>query len=1053
MSEQKRLRILCFGNPLHGDDGFGPTVSLALRRKVLPAGVEVIDCGTRGLDALHLFEDCTNLIIIDAMAGERPGTLHELSPHQVPVETAGSGGHGAGVGYLLAAVREMVAKPPIIKIIAVEIGAVKSFSPGLSLEVAAAVSGAIELIQHCCAAMAGHDPDELVNELDMLRQANQALEAELTKCTEALDQLISEQENQNDELRQRSRQLAMLQGTVDRAIDTMAEIIVMLGPDGRVTRVNRLLEIELGYTPESLVKGYFEDCLPPASQNALRALLPASAKPPLLLNAIRSAGGHFVAELNFRRADATSDNDTEGSVPYLVHASLIHSQAGKLEGAIVISTNISVLKAREKALRNNERQLHETAEELRKHRDNLAAMVEEQTRDLRHAKEQAEEASRAKSEFLSNMSHEVRTPLNAILGLSDLCLQTPLNAQQNQHLSKIRLAADHLLGIINDILDFSRIEAGKLSIEKLSFELPSLLEEISDLLLGRIEEKNLELCVDIATEATRSFVGDPLRLKQVIINLLGNAIKFSEKGSVRLGCTLESADNASSLLHFSVSDEGIGISPEQQAALFSAFSQADSSTTRRFGGSGLGLVISKRLVELMGGRIWLESTPGKGSVFHFTVRLDNAPGVPLLIEELRNHLAQYAGRTVLITDDNPVATRALAAQCHQLGLQADICPSGESALAALAQADANYLAALIDWHLPTGMDGVETMREIRKTVGHRAPPLILLSSQKASSTSAVANLPADELLIKPCSVRHLYAALARLLRLPEITLRTPSAPAIDLSGIALLNNADILVVDDIELNRDLMRELFATAGLNIRLACNGKEAIAAILTKKPDLVLMDCQMPVMDGFSATRALRAQAEYAGLPIIALTAGALDHDREQCFAAGMNAYVTKPVNLEKLLRVVAEQLSPGTKVPMMEEQAPQPSPPPTTGMAAARAEAMKLPDLPGIDVAGGLMRVRNKTDFYCRMLVKFRDTHGAALAADLRTALDNGNRPEAIRLAHSVKGIALSLGIDGLGERALHLETKLKNPAAIDVSQEVELLLTDLAQIRQTLQALG
>ncbi len=1053
MSEHKRLRILCFGNALHGDDGFGPTVSLALRRKALPTGVEVVDCGTRGLDAWHLFEDCTNVIIIDAMAGEQPGRLHELDPHQVPVESAGSGGHGAGVGYLLAAIREMIAKPPIIKVIAVEIGAVKSFSPGLSLEVAAAVSEAIERIQHCCAAMAGHDPDELTNELEMLRQANRALEAELTTCTGALDQLISEQEDQQDELHKRSRELAMLQGAVDRAIDTMAEIIVLLGPDGRVTRVNRLLETELGYTAQSLVGAYLEDCLPEAGRSALRALLPGEAPPPLLLDAIRAMGGHFEAELNFRHAAAKSNDDIEGTVPYLVHASLIHSQAGKLEGAIVVSTNISALKAREKALRNNERQLHETAEELRNHRDNLATMVEEQTRDLRRAKEQAEEASRAKSDFLSNMSHEVRTPLNAILGLSDICLLTPLTPQQNQYLSKIRLAADHLLGIINDILDFSRIEAGKLSIEKLSFELPSLLEEISDLLIGRIEEKNLELCVDIAAEASRSFVGDPLRLKQIIINLLGNAIKFSDKGSILLGCALESSDCASTLLHFSVSDEGIGISQAQQEMLFSAFSQADTSTTRRFGGSGLGLVISKRLVELMGGRIWLESEAGKGSTFHFTVRLDHAANTPLLLDQLRSHLAQYAGRSLLIVDDNPVAARTLATQCRQLGLHAESCPSGELAISALTRPGANYLAALVDWHLPVGMDGLETVKVIRSMLGTQVPPLILMSAQKTSDASILRDQPADALLLKPSSVRHLYAAIARPLHLPEIAMQASAAPPLDLSGIALLSNTDILVVDDIELNRDLMRELFATAGLNVRLASNGREAIVAIHQKKPDLVLMDCQMPIMDGFSATRQLRTQPEYAKLPIIALTAGALDHDREQCLAAGMNAYVTKPVNLEKLLRVIAEQLAPGSAAPMAAPPAPLPPAPPNAGTTAPRPEITQLPDLPGIDVAGGLMRVRNKVDFYCRMLVKFRDTHGASLSAELRAALDEGNRPEAIRLAHSVKGIALSLGIDGLGERALNLEMKLKDPTATDVSPELEHLLSELAQIRQVLQALG
>jgi hydrogenase maturation protease len=581
MSE--RLRILCFGNPLHGDDGFGPAVAIALRRALLKGQVEVIDCGTRGIDALHWFENCPHVIVVDAMAGDQPGRLHRLAADSIPMENAGSGGHGAGVGYLLAAVRETIEEPPRIDVIAVEIGPVTTFAPGLSLEVAAAVAETTELIRTRWASASCAHSCELSGELDVLRQANQALESELIKSTEALELLIAEQERQQDELQLRSQELARLHGALERAIGTMAEIFVMLGPDGRVIRANRLLTKELGYAPETVVGHYFEDCLCEADRQQLRLLLPVDRGAPLLLNAIRAAGGRFEAELSFRRADAPA-SDEAGAQPYLVHASLIHSQAGKLEGAVVVSSNIAMLKAREKALRDNERQLHETAEELRNHRDNLAAMVDAQTHDLRAAMERAEAASQAKSEFLSNMSHEVRTPLAAVLGLSDLCLRTPLNIQQGQYLSKIRQAANHLLGIINDILDFSRIEAGKLELEQVPFALPDLFDEITDLLIERIEEKGLELCLDLAPEVPASFVGDPLRLKQIIINLLGNAIKFSENGILTLGCKLESAAQGVARLHFWVRDEGIGISPAEQAQLFSAFSQADTSTTRRYGG-------------------------------------------------------------------------------------------------------------------------------------------------------------------------------------------------------------------------------------------------------------------------------------------------------------------------------------------------------------------------------------------------------------------------------------------------------------------------------------
>ncbi len=914
MSDIDSLRILCFGNPLHGDDGFGPAVAMALRRTIRAPGVKVVDCGTRGLDALHLFERCPHVLVIDAMAGDAPGTVHLLRPRDIPVETGTTGGHGAGVGYLLHAVRETLPFPPRIDVITAEIAPPATFRPGLSLELAAAVAETTELIRTRWASVSCGHSCELNGEVDVLRQAKDALEAELGKSTETLEILISEQEHQQDELRRSSDELSQLHSMLERAIGTMAEIFIMLDAEGRISKVNPLIEKELGYAPDEITGQYLEDCMPLPDQRILRDYVPAGTGKALLLKAIRATGGRFEAELHLRHAL------TGQPQPYLLHASLLHSRAGKLEGAVVVAANISMLKARETALRANERQLHETAEELRLHRDNLATMVEAQTSDLRHAKEEAEAASRAKSEFLSNMSHEVRTPLNAILGLSDLCLLQQTDPRQNKYLGKIRLAADHLLGIINDILDFSRIEAGKLRVEKLPVKLSALVSEVSDLLIGRIEERGLMLRVDLAPETAGNFLADPLRLKQVLINLLGNAIKFSEHGTLQLRCTLESSAWHPPELHFQVIDQGIGISSSQREHLFSAFSQADTSTTRRFGGSGLGLAISKRLVELMGGRIWVESEPNLGSVFHFTIR-----------------------------------------------------------------------------HLPTDAQPVSTLQLQRKP---------------------------------------------------------------DLSAAAALRGCDVLVVDDIELNRELMSELLEAAGLKVRLASNGREAIAEVRNRRPDIVLMDCQMPVMDGFAATRYLRAIPDYATLPIIALTAGVLENDKDECRTAGMNEHVSKPVDINLLLESMGRLLHPAGQAPAGAETPPPASAanrstPASTPVPSATVnpQSADFPPLPGVDVARGLALLRNQPDFYRRMLRKFRDTQIATFETDIRQLLDNAQHDDASRLTHSLKGVARNLAVTEIGDLAAQLESQLKSPEHPDPQPALQALLESLDQVRDGLAQLG
>jgi hydrogenase maturation protease len=887
MSEYARLRILCFGNPLHGDDGFGPAVAMALRRVTDNRLIDVVDCGIRGLDALPLFEDCEQVIIVDAMAGSEPGRLHRLRPDEVPQEKTAAGGHGAGVGYLLQAVREMLRKPPTIAIIAAEIGAPEPFRPGLSLALAAAVAEAVETIRTEWSTLACSSSCETRDELAVLREANQALENELTKSVETLELLISEQEQQQDELTRRTGQLTRLHEMLERAIGTMAEIFVMLDPDGRILRVNPLFSQELGYIPESMTGRYLEECMLAEDLRFLKQILQTSTGNSPLLAAIRTSGGRFEMEMHLCHA-ASGQN-----IPYLLRASLLHSRAGKLEGAVVVAANISALTAREDALRRNERMLHEAAEELRQHRDNLAAMVEAQTHDLRQAKEQAEAASRAKSEFLSNMSHEVRTPLNAILGLTDLCLLGTDPDKQHSHLGNIRKAADHLLGIINDILDFSRIEAGRLVLERLPIHLPSLIDEVSNLLSGRIRERGLQLRLTISPAIRRNLLGDPLRLKQILINLLGNAIKFSERGTIELRCTIDSSPDSGEMLHIQVIDQGIGISPAECNLLFAAFSQADNSTTRRYGGSGLGLVISKRLVEMMGGRIWVDSQTGVGSNFQFTIR-----------------------------------------------------------------------------HEPT-----------------------------------------DQLAC----------------------LSSPAGSTPDFSLAASFHGCDVLVVDDVEINREMMAEILAGAGCIVRQASNGQEALAAIREQRPEIVLMDCQMPVMDGFAATRELRRQPAYADLPIIALTAGVLADDKDACRAAGMNEHIAKPVVINELLTCIARLLGAAQ---------PAATSPPTAPAPTAGGE---LPPLPGVDIARGLTLMHNKRDLYRRMLCKFRDDVAGSFALEIRQQLSAGQQQDAVRLAHSLKGAARTLGIIELGDRAAELEAALKTTGADPACPLLQPVLDELQKV--------
>ena len=819
-------------------------------------------------------------------------------------------------------------------------------------------------------------------------------------------------------------------------IETSLDPIVAFGVDGVITDVNNAMENATGFSRTELIGTGFD------------LYFTESGKAREVCQQVLKQGyvHNYPLEMRHRSGALT---------PVLYNCSVYRDESGEPIGVFATARDIT--------------ERRRTEAELEIYRSRLEVIVEKRTQELmneinvrRHAEEkltqmnsnlqeatvyaremalQAELANAAKSEFLANMSHEIHTPMNAILGLSHLAQQTTLTARQKDYLVKLDSAAQSLLTIINDILDFSKIEAGKLEIQKAAFALSSVFDNLTSILSVRAQEKGLELLFDVGFATPRFLEGDALRLQQVLVNLAGNALKFTEQGEVFVSVYPVRQDNEGVDIRFRVKDTGIGISQDDQKILFKPFTQADSTMTRRFGGTGLGLAISRRLVELMGGNLTVESSPGRGSLFQFDIRFGLCAAATEEEDSLLHTDSRIGGKRVLVVDDSDTVRQVFKKMLEPMGLRVETASSGKECMGMLELTDqyGSYDLVILDWKMP-GMDGIELANNIRK-LNPRVQPRILMMTGYGSDDmlTAAGQLMLDGWLEKPVRLSALFTAVKKALGMAG-RRKTPASHFEQVQEVAAaeIRGAHVLVVEDNALNRLVAGEILASAGVQVSYAVNGIEAVAAIKDGHFDAALMDVQMPLMDGHTAATRIREWEKKVNrktrLPIIAMTAHALRQEHELSLQSGMDDHLTKPVKASEMVSVLATWIR--SKRSESRDSAGR-------DVKYSDMYATACDTNSGINTAEAIARIDGNLDLYIKILKIYK--HNVPAPQTIVEHFRQGDQDTARREAHTAKGMSAQIGAEGLQGITAGLEAAIQDGDEATVEKSSMLFVDELQKV--------